>query len=157
MGYKKLDEVMELLNDELDGFNKALERLEKLTENVDNIKIKPDTSQIEYMLNEHLNTESAKSTRIQESVQKIGQQISKARMVPKVQLWLQYAIWAVFLVTIGLLAFQVARIDRIRERSYSTGRQEVISDLKGYFDHYPEHYQTYQNWIKEKDSVPHHK
>ena len=50
MGYKKLDEVMELLNDELDGFNKALEKLEKLTENVDNIKISPDTSQIEHML-----------------------------------------------------------------------------------------------------------
>ncbi len=37
MGYKKLDEVMELLNDELDGFNKSVDRLERLTQNVDNI------------------------------------------------------------------------------------------------------------------------
>ncbi|SMG19597.1 DUF6730 family protein [Arenibacter troitsensis] len=157
MGYKKLDEVMELLNDELDGFNKALEKLEKLTENVDNIKISPDTSKIEHMLKEHLNSERTKSERIQRSLQNLGQQISKARMVPKVQLWLQYGIWAIFLVIIGYLAFQVARIDRIRERSYSAGRQEVISDLKGYFDHYPEHYQTYKNWAKEKDSLPNHK
>lgn len=157
MGYKKLDEVMELLNDELDGFNKALEKLEKLTENVDNIKISPDTSQIEHMLKEHLNSERTKSERIQGSLQNFGQQISKARMVPKVQLWLQYTIWAISLVVIGYLSFQVARIDRIRERSYSAGRQEVISDLKGYFDHYPEHYQTYKNWAKEKDSLPNHK
>ena len=38
MGYKKLDEVMELLSDELDGFNKAMDRLERLTENVDKSK-----------------------------------------------------------------------------------------------------------------------
>lgn len=44
MGYKKLDEVMELLHDELDGFNKALAKLRELTSNVENIKIMPDTS-----------------------------------------------------------------------------------------------------------------
>ncbi len=39
MGYKKLDEVMELLNDELDGFNMSLVKLERLTQNVDGFKI----------------------------------------------------------------------------------------------------------------------
>ena len=154
MGYKKLDEVMELLNDELDGFNKALEKLEKLTENVDNIKISPDTSQIEHMLKEHLNSERTKSERIQEAVQSIGQQISKARMVPKVQLWLQYTIWAISLVIIGYLSFQVARIDRIRERSFIEGAQSEISNLKGYFEKYPKHYGTYQEWLKEKNGIP---
>ena len=154
MGYKKLDEVMELLNDELDGFNKALEKLEKLTENVDNIKISPDTSQIEHMLKEHLNSERAKSERIQRSLQNYGQQISKARMIPKVQLWLKYALWTLSLVIIGYLSFQVTRTDRIRERAFMEGEQSVISNLKGYFDQYPEHYKNYQNWIKKKDSVP---
>src|SRR5690606_15431399 len=126
MGYKKLDEVMELLNDELDGFNKALEKLEKLTKNVDNIKISPDTSQIEHMLKEHLNSERTKSERMQGSLQNFGQQISGARMVPKAQLWLQYAIWAISLIIIGYLSFQVARIDRIRERAFSEGENAVI-------------------------------
>ena len=154
MGYKKLDEVMELLNDELDGFNKALEKLEKLTENVDNIKISPDTSQIEHMLKEHLNSERTKSERIQGSLQNFGQQISKARMVPKAQLWLQYAVWAISLVIIGYLSFQVSRIDQIQQGAFLDGKQAVIKDLKSYFDQYPEYYKTYQNWIKEKDSVP---
>lgn len=157
MGYKKLDEVMELLNDELDGFHRALEKLEKLTKDVDGIKIRPDTSQIEYMLKEHADAERGKSARIQDSIQNIGQQISKVRMVPKAQLWLQYAIWSASLIIIGYLSFQVSRIDYIRERSYSAGRQDVISNLKGYFDQYPEHYVTYQKWLKEKDDIPHQK
>lgn len=157
MGYKKLDEVMELLNDELDGFNKALEKLEKLTENVDNIKIKPDTSQIEHILKEYLNTERAKSVKIQEVVQNIGEQISKARMVPKVQLWFQYGIWVVSLIIIGYLSFQVSRIDQIQQGAFLDGKQAVIKDLKSYFEQYPKHYETYQEWLKDKDGIPNQK
>ncbi len=71
MGYKKLDEVMELLTDELDGFNKSLGKLEKLTQNVDGIKIIPDTSEIERLLREHLNYEKDKNKRLQESIHRV--------------------------------------------------------------------------------------
>ena len=54
MGYKKLDEVMELLSDELDGFDRSLDKLEKLTKNTEGIKIKPDISEIERLLKQHL-------------------------------------------------------------------------------------------------------
>lgn len=154
MGYKKLDEVMELLNDELDGFNRSLEKLEKLTKNADNIKIRPDTSEIEHMLKEHLNTEKTKFSTLQESIVDIEKQISKARIIPKTQLWIQYSIWVFSLIIIGYLSFQVSRIGHIEERAISKGEQKVISNLKGYFDQYPEHYVSYQSWIKKKVSVP---
>ena len=157
MGYKKLDEVMELLNDELNGFNKSLDRLERLTQNAENINIKPDTSQIERMLREHLNSEKDRKERIQASVQNIGEQISKAKLVPKVQLWLQYSIWFISLVIIGYLAIKVSRIGDIQEKAFAEGEQQVISSLRGYFDKNPEQYQSYLKWIKEKDNVPNQK
>jgi len=106
MGYKKLDEVMELLTDELDGFNTSIKRLESLTENVENIKIKPDTSEIEKMLIEHLELQKQNNLKLKESLQNIEQRIAKARLVPKVQLWLHYSIWFVTLVIIGYLSFK---------------------------------------------------
>ena len=157
MGYKKLDEVMELLNDELDGFNKAIGRLEQLTQNVDNIKIQPDTSDIERLLREHLDSEKDKNIRIQESIHNIEKHFLKARSVPKVQLWLHYSIWFISLVIIGYLAFRVSRTGDIQERAFAEGEQQIISNLRGYFDQNPEHYQSYQKWIKEKDSVPNQK
>ncbi len=72
MGYKKLDEVMELLTDELDGFNKSIVRLERLTQNTENIKVIPDTTEIERLLREHLNSEKDKNSKLQESVQDIS-------------------------------------------------------------------------------------
>ena len=157
MGYKKLDEVMELLNDELDGFNKTVDRLERLTQNVENIKIKSDTSEFERLLREHLNSEKTKNLKLQESVHDVEVQISKARLVPKVQLWLQYSIWFISLVIIGYLGFKVSRIGNMKEKAFAKGEQEVISNLKGYFDQYPQYYESYQKWIKKKDSVPNQK
>ena len=157
MGYKKLDEVMELLNDELDGFNQSIGRLERLTQNTDNIKVIPNTSEIEKSLREHLNYEKVKNSELRQSVEDIGSQISKARLISKTQLWFQYWIWFVSLVIIGYLTFKVSQIDDVRERAFNKGEQEVISDLREYFDQYPQHYKSYQKWVKEKDSVPNQK
>ncbi|WP_149274192.1 DUF6730 family protein [Pareuzebyella sediminis] len=154
MGYKKLDEVMELLTDELDGFNKSIGRLERLTQNTDNIKITPDTSEIERLLREHLESEKTKTERLKESVQEIRNQILKARLVPKIQLWVHYSIWFISLVVIGYLALEVSAIVEIQEKAFAKGEQEVISNLKGYFDQNPDHYKSYQKWLREKDSVP---
>jgi len=154
MGYKKLDEVMELLTDELDGFNKAIERLERFTQNTDNIKVIPDTAEIERLLREHLNSEKDSTERLQELIQEIRNQILKARLVSKVQLWIHYSIWFFSLVIIGYLAFKVSRVDVVQEKAFAEGEQEVISNLRGYFDQNPGHYKSYQKWLRERDSVP---
>ena len=157
MGYKKLDEVMELLTDELDGFNKSIVRLERLIQNTDNIKVIPDTAEIERLLREHLNAEKINTQKLQESVQKITELVSLARLVPKVQLWIHYSIWFISLVIIGYLALQVSRMGEVQEKAFTEGGQEVISNLRGYFDQNPGHYESYQKWLKEKDSVPNQK
>lgn len=157
MGYKKLDEVMELLTDELDGFNKSIVRLEMLTQHTDNIKVIPDTTEIERLLREHLNSEKDSTERLQESVKEIRNQISSARLVPKVQLWIHYSVWFFTLVIIGYLAYKISRVDALQEKAFAEGEQEVISNLRGYFDQNPGHYESYQKWLKEKDSVPNQK
>ncbi len=154
MGYKKLDEVMELLSDELEGFNRAVDRLERLTQNVDNINIRPDTREMESMLREHLALEKANISQIDGSVQSIGERVSKASLVPKARLWLNYAIWLVSLIVIGYLSFRISHIDDVREKAFAKGQQQVISNLRRYFDRNPGHYESYRKWVTEKDSVP---
>ncbi|SDB58953.1 hypothetical protein SAMN03097699_2367 [Flavobacteriaceae bacterium MAR_2010_188] len=107
MGYKKLDEVMELLTEELDGFNKSIDRLEKLTKNVDDIKIKADTSKIEHLLETHLKVSHHMHTQNQKAIQHLQDQITNSKVVSKVQLWLQYVIWLMSLIIIGYLVIKV--------------------------------------------------
>ena len=107
MGDKKLDEVMELLSDELDGFNKSITKLEKLTENVDNINIKADTSNIEYYLQDYLRIEKEKSQKLQEALRRMEKQLSKSSVIPKFQLWVHYGMYMICLIIIGYLVFKL--------------------------------------------------
>ena len=148
---------MELLTDELDGFNTSINRLERLAQNVENIKIQPDTSEIERMLLEHLELEKQNNLKLEESVYHIKKRIAKARLVPKVQLWLHYSIWLVTFIIIGYLAFKVSQTPDIRERAFAEGERQAVLNLKAYFENNPEQFQAYKKWIKEKDSVPNQK
>lgn len=157
MGYKKLDEIMELLTDELDGFNKALVKLQRLTKNVEDIKIMPDTTEIEEMLGTHLNQEKERTSRLQESIRSLEDRLSRASVISNLQKWLHYSIWAVSFVIIGYLAFRVSRIRELQEESFERGQKEIIENLEGYFGEHPEHYKTYLQWNKEKDSLSNQK
>ncbi len=145
---------MELLTDELDGFNKALDKLQQLTRNVEDIRIMPDTSEIEKLLENHLQWEKEKTLQLQESVRSLKERLAKASIVPKLRLWLHYFIWGVSLLIIGYLSFKVSKIEELREESYSNGQQEINTSLRDYFDEYPESLKTYQEWAKEENSTP---
>ena len=157
MGYKKLDEVMELLTDELEGFNKALNKLQRLTKNVEDIRILPDTTKIEKLLENHLRQEKQRTLQLQESVRSLEELLAKASVISKFQKWLHYFIWVLSLLIIGYLSFKVTGLEEIREESFAQGRQEVITSLRGYFDQYPEQYKEYEQWLKKKDSIPNRK
>lgn len=148
---------MELLTDELDGFNKALAELQRLTKNVEDIKIIPDTEKIERMLETHLRHEKERTSRLRESVYSLEGRLATASVISKFQKWFQYSIWAVSLLIIGYLAFKVSRIQELQEESIELGQKEIIENLQGYFDQYPEHLETYLQWKKERDSVPNQK
>jgi hypothetical protein len=129
MGYKKLDEVMELLNDELDGFNKSITKLEKLTQNTENIKIKADTSVIEYLLKEHLRTEKEKNDRLQEAIQRMTKQLSKSRLIPKFQVYIHYGIYFISLIIIGYLIFNQIQFSKIQENDFNKKEVATIPNL----------------------------
>ena len=157
MGYKKLDEVMELLNDELDVFSKSIIKLEKLTQNTENIKIKADTSAIEYMLQEHLRAEKEKNNGLEEAIQGIEKQMAKSRLIPKVQVWIHYGVYFISLIIIGYLLYDKTQLKKIQENTLAKMEEATNTNLEEYFEQYPEHYQSYQKWLQEQESIPNQK
>lgn len=146
MGYKKLDEVMELLTDELDGFNKSLAKLQRLTKNVEDIRILPDTSEIEQLLENHLLQEKERTAKLQESVRSLKERLAKASVISRFRLWLHYFIWTTSLVIIGYLAFKVSRIHELQEESFELGKKEIIISLENYFNENPNTEKQFDAW-----------
>lgn len=106
------------------------------------------------LLREYLNTERDKSSRTLEALGTMARQLSRARLVPRVQLRLHYTLWACSLLLIGYLTVQLSRAENVREKAFEKGEEQVFLELKGYFEKHPEHFQTYLEWTKEKDGFP---
>lgn len=156
MRYKKLDEVMELLTDELDSFNKSIDRLKQLTENVDNIKVEASTDNIQKLIHRYLEKEKCNMESIDQNTNTIRKAVIKAKVIPRTLFWLTIAVWTISLVTICYLGIRVSRLDSIREKSFESGRQEVITTLRGFFDENPGLFESYETWRlkgKETDSI----
>lgn len=146
---------MELLADELDGFNKSIDRLKQLTENVDNIKVEASTDNIQKLLHRYLEKEKWNIESIDQNTNTIRKAVIKSKVIPKTLFWLMIVVWTISLITICYLGIRVSRLDAIREKSFESGRQEVIITLRGFFDENPGLSESYETWrLKRKETDP---
>lgn len=53
----KMDEIMEVLTQEIAGFNNSIGKLEELSKKFDNLKIQTDTSSLEFHLKDFLKSQ----------------------------------------------------------------------------------------------------
>ena len=93
---------------------------------------------------------------IDQNTNTIRKAVINAKVIPRTLFWLTIAVWMISLVTICYLGIRVSRLDSIREKSFESGRQEVITTLRGFFDENPGLFESYESWRlkgKETDSI----
>lgn len=154
---KKMEAMMELLTDEIEGFNKSIRKLEGLSENFKNLKVKADTSNIKYYVNEFLRKQEQVIEINKEQVTEIKQGIKSARVTPN---WLATLFCiAVSIQTLSLsyFAHHFIQFEIRKEEAFLHGRKEVVSELRGYFDVHPIIYKDFQKWVRKRDSVSNQK
>ncbi|WP_394973997.1 DUF6730 family protein [uncultured Croceitalea sp.] len=99
---KRMDEIMELLTDEINGFQKSIEKLEGLSKNLNEVKVKADTSNMEYHLKEHLRDQERVRSQNQRTLNEIDQKLKLAKLIPK---WLLVLVLSIILILSMLVAY----------------------------------------------------
>ena len=78
---KKLDDIMELLTDEINGFQNSIKKLEGLSKGLNGVKV--DTSKLEYHLKEHLRQQERIRSQNMKTLNDIDKKLKRARLIPK--------------------------------------------------------------------------
>lgn len=112
---KKMDEIMELLTEEINGFHKSIKKLEGLSKNLNEVKVKADTSTMEYHLKEHLRTQERIRSQNQRTLKELNQKLKRAKLVPKWLLVLFLSVLMMLTIVIGYLSFQVVQLNKEKE------------------------------------------
>ncbi|WP_350293796.1 DUF6730 family protein [uncultured Croceitalea sp.] len=106
---KKMDEIMELLTDEINSFQKSIKKLASLSKNLNEVKVKADTSNIEYHIKEHFRKLEQIQSQNQQRLNEINQKLKRAKLILKWLLVLFLSALIMLIIVIGYLSFQVVQ------------------------------------------------
>lgn len=141
---------MELFTEEIDGFNRSITKLEKLTSNLRNTKIQADSKIIESMLDNYMYREEFLLKFYKKQIEEINKKLKWGKLL----LILFCLASGVTVFTIGYFGYQVIQLENKKEEAFIKGKKEIISQLRGYFDDYPDMYKDFQKWSKAQDNIP---
>ena len=150
---KKIDEIMELLTEEIDGFNRSISKLEDLSENLQNVKIKADTSNIRFQLKEFLRLQERTMYGHKVEVEEINKAVKRAKLTPKWLLALFCVTFALTVLTTGYFGYHFIQFEENKKEAFMQGKKEAILELRDYFDDHPIIYEDFKKWARRQDSL----
>ena len=107
---KKLDDIMELLTDEINGFQNSIKKLEGLSKGLNEVKV--DTSKLEYHLKEHLRHQERIQSNNNRTFNDINKKLKRAKLIPKWLLVLFLSLLIILNMVMGYLSFQVVQLNK---------------------------------------------
>ncbi|UBZ15784.1 hypothetical protein LDL77_08710 [Flagellimonas marinaquae] len=146
----KLDEIAELLTEEINGFEKSIGRLEKVHENLRNLPLRPDTTEINVLLKDYSKDQKKTIEEQQRLMQRILHKVEKSIQLPSWVLKLSWGLLVCVLLVLGFSIYQVSRISKKEEAAYIKGRDSAMGHYNAFLDESPQAKELYQKWLEEK-------
>ena len=144
----KLDEIAELLTEEINGFEKSIGRLEKAHENLKNLPLRPDTSELNALLREYGNNQKNNIEEQQRLMERILNKVERSIRLPSWAIKLSWGLLVVVLFVIGVSIYQVSRISKKEKAAYIKGQDNAIEHHGTFLKDSPEAKELYQEWLE---------
>ncbi|HAI39750.1 MAG TPA: hypothetical protein DCM40_17430 [Maribacter sp.] len=153
----KLDEITELLTDELEAFKKGITQLEKLSKELKSSKEVLDIYTIKRQLSELREKQDAHFQRHEGELRELSEKLAIAKLTPKWLLALFCIVFTLVVTALSYFSYHFIQLDDFKIEAFKDGKEQVILDLRSYFDEHPDVYKGFQSWSKRQDSVPNQK
>ena len=145
----KLDEIAELLTEEINGFGKSIGRLEKVHQNIQNLQLRPDTTEIDSLLKEYSNSQKKIVDDQQKLLQKILRKVERSILLPSWAVKLSWGLLVCVLLVLGFSIHQVSRTSKKEEAAFNKGRGSAMGHFGAFLDESPQAKKLYQEWREE--------
>src|SRR6056297_892021 len=150
----KMDEIMEVLTQEIAGFNNSIGKLEELSERFNKQKIQTDTTRLESLLKDFFNAQKVTVTSYEKRTEEVLKKIEKSRWTPKWEVALLYIYLSINTIAFGYLGYYFINYELKIQDAVKEARVEGFGRAREYFNEHPIIYKDFERWAKKKDSVP---
>ena len=150
----KLDEITELLTEELEGFRKSIAQLNVISGELKSSEMVRDIYTINQQLSELRKKQDTHFQRSNREWGKLGEKMATAKLTPKWLLALFCIAFTLTVLALGYFGYHFVQLEDYKSEAFENGKEQIILDLKGYFDEHPEVFKGFQAWSKEQERVP---
>ena len=145
----KLDEIAELLTEEINGFEKSIGRLEKVHDDLQNLPLRPDTSELNALLKEYGNNQKDNIEEQQRLMERILYKVERSVLLPSWAIKLAWGLLITVLLVLGFSIYQVSRMSKKEEAAYIKGQDSAMGQYGTFLDESPQAKELYQKWLEE--------
>lgn len=154
---KKMEEMMELLTEEIEGFHKSIEKLEALSKNFKDLKLKADTSSIENYIKGLTKEQKKAMTIYKEKAMEIKKGLISARIIPNWLATLFCIVISIQVLSLSYFGYHFIQFEESNKVAFQRGQKESDESVRGYFEDHPIIYKDYKKWTRKKDSISNQK
>tara|TARA_Y100001933_G_C18993967_1_gene561719 strand:+ start:202 stop:657 length:456 start_codon:yes stop_codon:yes gene_type:complete len=147
----KLDEIAELLTEELRNFENSVTRLEHLQKELQNCEIRPDTSDIDYILKGYNDAQKRTFEEQNKLLANVIHHIKKSMSLPKWSVKLFWGLSVTILLVLGYAMFQISGIPKKEKTAFSQGENNAVRHFERFMEENPEAGAVYEEWRNPKD------
>lgn len=146
----KLEEIAELLTEEIKEFENSVSRMEELQAFLMNYKIKPDTSDIDFILRRYNDNQKRAIDDQHTLMANVVSFIKKSITIPKWAIKLFCGLFACIILVLGYSVYKVSRISDIKQEAYGQGEEKAVGHFRAFLEASPEASELYQEWREPK-------
>jgi len=99
----KLEEIAELLTDEIEGFNQSINKLEGISNKINNAKFNSDISNVLFLIEEQKRDLKHQLNYQNRKLQEVSKKVTNARIFPN---WL-VVLFFVFVIVYGMILIYI--------------------------------------------------
>ena len=96
----KLEEIAELLTDEIEGFNQSINKLEGISNKINNVKFNSDISNVLFLIEEQKRDLKHQLNYQNKQLEEISKRVTNARIFPN---WLVLLFFVLVVVLFGIV------------------------------------------------------
>ena len=141
-----LDEIAELITEEIKEFENSVSRLEEMQAFLMNYKIKPDTTDIDFILKQYNNDQQRTIEDQHKLMANVVYYIKKSMTFPKWSIKLFVGLLVSIILVLGFSVYKVSRISDIKLEAYGQGEEKALGHFRSFFEASPEASALYQEW-----------
>lgn len=142
------DELVSLMTEEIDIFEKAVNRLEELNKNFSKMDLKPNLDEVQNTLNQNVKDQIRRQERSLGDLKFLVTKTVESQKQPRWLIISKISLAFIFLSFVFYSVYRINSIPDLEEEAFEKGQEHILNHVKKFLSENKEASELYDSWLE---------